>query len=90
MTGSILAMSRAMGEAAPMLVVAGVVYLSWTPESLVDDFTVLPLQVFSLARRSNPEFHDVAASCILVLLALLLSFNAVAVLIRHRFERRSS
>lgn len=88
MTGSILAMSRAMGEAAPMLVVAGVVYLSWTPESLVDDFTVLPLQIFSLARRSNPEFHDVAASGILLLLALLLSFNSVAVFIRHRFERR--
>jgi len=87
MTGTILAMSRAIGEAAPVLVIAGIVYITFTPEHLMDDFTVMPLQIFNWAQRPQEEFYRVAATGILVLLALLLTFNAVAVFIRYRFQR---
>lgn len=87
MTGTILAMSRAMGEAAPILILAGVVYITFTPENLMDDFTAMPLQIFNWASRPEEAFHDVAASGIIVLLAVLLTFNAIAVFIRYKFER---
>ena len=90
MTGTILAMSRAIGEAAPVLVIAGIVYITFTPSHLMDDFTVMPLQIFNWAQRPQEEFHRVAASGILVLLGLLLSFNAVAVFIRQKFSRNLS
>lgn len=87
MTGSILAMSRAIGEAAPILVIAGIVFIRFTPIHLMDDFTVLPLQIFQWASLPQEEFHRVAAAGILVLLAVLLTFNAVAVFIRYRFQK---
>ena len=87
MTGSILAMSRAIGEAAPILVVAGVVYIRFTPEHLMDDFTVMPLQIYNWAGRPVEEFHRVAAAGIIVLLVVLLSFNAAAVFIRQKMQR---
>jgi phosphate transport system permease protein len=87
MTGTILAMSRAIGEAAPILIIAGIVYITFTPEHLMDDFTVLPMQIYNWAGRPQEDFHRVAAAAIVVLLTVLLSFNAVAVLIRYRFQR---
>jgi phosphate transport system permease protein len=87
MTGAILAMSRAIGEAAPMLVIAGVVYITFTPGNLMDEFTVMPLQIYNWAGLPQAEFHKVAASGIIVLLALLLTFNALAVFIRQRFQK---
>jgi phosphate transport system permease protein len=87
MTGTILAMSRAIGEAAPILIVAGVVYITFTPEHLMDDFTAMPLQVYDWASRPQESFHNIAAASIIVLLAVLISFNAVAIFIRHRFQR---
>ncbi len=87
MTGTILAMSRAIGEAAPILIIAGIVYITFTPEHLMDDFTAMPLQIYDWAGRPQEEFHKVAASGIIVLLAILLSFNAVAVFIRQKFQR---
>lgn len=87
MTGSILAISRAIGEAAPMLVIAGVVYITFTPQHLMDEFTVMPLQIYNWASMPQAEFHKVAASGIIVLLAVLLTFNAVAVFIRQRFAK---
>jgi phosphate transport system permease protein len=87
MTGAILAMSRAIGEAAPILVIAGIVYITFTPQNLMDDFTAMPLQIFDWASRPQSEFHDVAAAGIVVLLAILLTFNAVAVYIRQKFQR---
>jgi phosphate transport system permease protein len=89
MTGTILAMSRAIGEAAPILVIAGVVYIRFTPTHVMDDFTAMPLQIFDWASRPNEAFHRVAAAGILVLLAVLLTFNAVAVFIRYKFQRAS-
>jgi len=87
MTGSILAMSRAIGEAAPMLVIAGIVYITFTPKHLMDEFTVMPLQIYDWAGRPQEVFHVVAATGIIVLLAILLVFNAAAVFLRYRFQK---
>ncbi len=87
MTGSILAMSRAIGEAAPMLVIAGVVYITFTPKHLMDEFTVMPLQIYNWAGLPQDDFHQVAATGIIVLLAVLLTFNAIAVFIRQSFQK---
>jgi phosphate transport system permease protein len=87
MTGAILAMSRAIGEAAPMLIIAGVVYITFTPSHLMDEFTVMPLQIYSWASLPQQDFHRVAASGIIVLLAILLTFNAAAVFIRQTFQK---
>ncbi|MEC9374712.1 MAG: PstA family ABC transporter permease, partial [Planctomycetota bacterium] len=87
MTGSILAMSRAIGEAAPILVIAGIVFVRFTPQNLMDDFTAMPLQIYNWAGRPQEEFHHTAASGIIVLLGVLLTFNALAVLIRQRLQK---
>ena len=89
MTGSILAMSRAIGEAAPVLIIAGIVYITFTPENLMDEFTAMPLQIYDWAGRPQKEFHKLASTGIIVLLAILLSFNAVAILIRQKFHGSS-
>ncbi|WP_432797828.1 PstA family ABC transporter permease [Poriferisphaera sp. WC338] len=86
MTGTILAMSRAIGEAAPLLIIAAL-YLRFTPGHLMDDFAAMPLQIFNWAGRPQAAFHSVAASGIIVLLAILLSFNAVAVIIRQKTHK---
>jgi phosphate transport system permease protein len=87
MTGSILAMSRAIGEAAPVLIIAGVIYISRSPQNLMDDFTVMPLQIYDWASRPQESFHHVAAAGIIILLLVLLIFNAVAVFIRQRVQK---
>jgi phosphate transport system permease protein len=90
MTGSILAMSRAIGEAAPILIICGIVYIASNPGNLMDAFTVMPLQIYEWAKRPQAEFHKVAASGIVVLLTVLLSFNALAVFVRQRYQKRLS
>jgi len=90
MTGAILAMSRAIGEAAPILIIAGIVYITFTPDHLMDDFTAMPLQIYDWASRPQQEFHNVAAAGIVVLLTILLSFNALAVFIRQKFQKQLS
>ena len=87
MTGAILAMSRAIGEAAPFLIIAGIVFIATPPGHMMDDFTVMPLQLYNWAQRPQTEFHDVAASGIIVLLAILLSFNALAIIIRQKLQK---
>ena len=86
MTGSILAMSRAIGETAPILIIAGIVYIRNAPQNLMDSYTVMPLQIYNWTSRPQQEFHTIAAGGIILLLGILLSFNAVAVLIRHRMQ----
>ena len=88
MTGSILAMSRAIGETAPILIIAGIVYIRTSPQHLMDSYTVMPLQIYNWTSRPQPEFHSIAAAGIIILLIILLSFNAVAVLIRHRMQNK--
>ena len=87
MTGAILAMSRAIGEAAPILVLGVPLFIRSTPVNLMSDFTVLPLQIYNWAMRQQSGFHELAAAGIIVLLAVLLTLNAVAVIIRHRLQR---
>jgi phosphate transport system permease protein len=87
MTGSILAISRAMGEAAPLLILSGVVYITFTPSNLMDSFSAMPLQIFNWASRPQEDFHSVAASGILTLLIVLLSFNAIAVIVRQKTQK---
>ncbi len=87
MTGSILAMSRAIGESAPILIIAGIMFIMNSPRHLMDDFTVMPLQIFNWASRPQDEFHGIAAGGIIILLLILLSFNAIAVLIRHKMQK---
>ena len=87
MTGSILAMSRAIGETAPILIIAGIVYIRSAPQHIMDDFTVMPLQIYNWISRPQEEFHNIAAAGIIILLLVLLSFNAVAVAIRHKLQK---
>lgn len=87
MTGAILAISRAIGEAAPLLVVGGVLFILFTPRNLMDDFAAMPLQIFNWAGRPQEAFAEVAASGILVLLGILLILNAAAIVVRQRFSR---
>lgn len=86
MTGAILAMSRAIGETAPILV-AGAVLETSAPTSLASKYTAMPVQIYHWTGHTNAEFHEVAAAGIIVLLAVLLSLNAVAILIRARFSK---
>jgi phosphate transport system permease protein len=87
-TGVILAVSRAIGEAAPLIVVGGAVYLSFYPSGLGSDFTVLPLQIFNWISQPQQEFKDLAAAGMIVLLAILLLLNAVAIWLRNKYERK--
>lgn len=87
MTGAILAMSRAIGEAAPFLIIAGIVFIAMPPGHLMDDFTVMPLQIYNWAQRPQAAFHELAASGIIVLLLILLSFNALAIVIRQKMQK---
>ncbi len=87
MTGSILAMSRAIGEAAPILILAGVVFITFNPGHLMDDFTAMPLQIYNWAGKPQADFHNTAAAGIIILLVVLLSFNAVAIFIRQKFQK---
>jgi phosphate transport system permease protein len=87
MTGTILALSRAIGEAAPLLMIAGIVYISNPPGNLMDDFTAMPLQIYNWAQRPQAEFHRIAAGGIIVLLVVLLCFNAAAVYIRQKYSK---
>lgn len=87
MTGSILAMSRAIGEAAPILVLGVALFITRTPENLMDQFTILPMQIYNWAGRPGDSFQQLAASGIIILLVVLLTFNAAAILIRHRLQK---
>ena len=87
LTGTILAMSRAMGEAAPLIIIGAAGYISFLPETVMDSFTVLPIQIFNWTSRPQAEFQNIAAAGILVLMVVLLSANAVAVIIRNKYEK---
>jgi len=88
MTGVILALSRAIGEAAPLVAVGAVAYVPFVPTGPMDQFTCLPIQVFNWSSRPQPEFHQVAAAAIIVLLAVLVTMNAIAVFVRYRYGKR--
>ncbi len=87
MTGTILGLSRAIGEAAPILIVGASLYANFVPEHIMDRHSAMPLQIYGWTGKPQVAFHDVAASGIIVLLGILLSINAVAIFIRVKFER---
>jgi len=87
MTGAILAMSRAIGESAPLLVLGGALLVYNAPENLMSDFAVLPLQIYNWAGRPQEEFHWIAASAIIIQLGVLLLFNGIAVFIRQKLQK---
>ena len=87
-TGVILALSRAIGETAPLILVGAASFVAFNPESLDSAYTALPLQIFEWISRPQDEFKLLAAAGILVLLALLLTMNAVAIWLRNRYEQK--
>lgn len=87
-TGSILALSRALGEAAPLLVLGALVFVRFDPNGLLSGYTTMPIQIFNWTSRPQPEFHILAAAASIVLLGLLLAMNAIAIIIRNRYQRR--
>lgn len=90
LTGSILAISRAVGEAAPLIVVGALTYIAFLPDGLDAPFTVLPIQIFNWVSRPQLGFRANAAAGIVVLLALLILFNSAAILLRGWLQRRKT
>ena len=88
MTGVILAIARALGEAAPLLAIGAVAYVPFVPSRLSDEFTALPIQIFNWSARPQEDFHSVAAAGIIVLLGVLICLNAIAVFVRYRASKR--
>ncbi|MBI4477089.1 MAG: phosphate ABC transporter permease PstA [Acidobacteria bacterium] len=88
LTGIILAVSRAIGETAPLITIGALTYVPFVPDSIWSAFTVLPIQIFNWVSRPQVEFAQNAAAGILVLLALLLTMNAIAIWLRDRYQRR--
>ncbi|GAA1852873.1 phosphate ABC transporter permease PstA [Microbacterium koreense] len=87
-TGSILGLSRALGEAAPLLLLGGLVFLRFDPNGLMSGYTTMPIQIFNWTGRPQEGFHELAAATSIVLLVVLLSMNALAIFIRNRFQKR--
>ena len=87
MTGAILGLSRAIGETAPLLVAGAAAFVAFTPDNLLDAYSALPIQIYDWVRRPQPEFQALAAGAILVLLAVLLTMNAIAIVVRNRYGR---
>ncbi|RME36958.1 MAG: phosphate ABC transporter permease PstA [Planctomycetota bacterium] len=88
LTGIILALSRAIGEAAPLLILGALTYITFVPQGLTDAFTALPIQIYNWADEPEKIFQELAAAGILVLLGLLLPLNGIAVAIRAWHQRR--
>ena len=88
MTGTILAMSRAIGETAPLLVIGGLTFVAFLPSSPTDSFTILPIQIFNWVSRPQADFQTIAAAGILMLLLLLLLLNSTAIILRQRTRVR--
>ncbi|MCC7495186.1 MAG: phosphate ABC transporter permease PstA [Fimbriimonadaceae bacterium] len=87
LTSVILALSRGIGETAPLITLGVPVFVTSGPDGLLSRFAAMPMQIYNWAARPQQEFHELAAAGIIVLMALLLSMNAVAIAIRNRAER---
>ncbi|WP_339171942.1 phosphate ABC transporter permease PstA [Solibacillus sp. FSL R5-0691] len=88
LTGSILALSRAIGETAPLVVIGIPVILQFLPTGYLDTFTALPMQIFDWAKRPQEAFQHVASAGIIVLMVFLLTMNSIAIFIRNKFQKR--
>ncbi|GGY40967.1 phosphate ABC transporter permease PstA [Streptomyces djakartensis] len=87
-TGAILALSRAIGEAAPLLLLGGLTFITFNPTGLDSAYTVLPIQIFNWISQSRAEFAPLAAAAIVILLVILLAMNSLAIWLRNRYSRR--
>lgn len=88
LTGTILALSRAIGETAPLITIGALTFIAFDPRGPFDIFTVLPIQIFNWISLPQQDFHDLAAAGIVVLLVILLSMNSLAIYLRGRFQQR--
>lgn len=88
LTGMILALSRAIGETAPLIMIGALTFVAFRPEDPLDPFTVMPIQIFNWTSRPQPAFQELAATGIIVLLVVLLSMNTIAVFLRQWTGRR--
>lgn len=88
LTGTILAVSRGIGEASPLIVIGGAAGIWFSPKSLFDGFTTLPLQIYTWSSQPKADFQMVAASGILVLLMVLFTINLAAIILRNKYQDR--
>lgn len=88
LTGAILALSRGIGETAPLIMIGALTFIAFTPGSPFDPFTVLPIQIFNWTSRPQEEFRDLAAAGIILLLTALLLMNSGAIWLRNKYQRR--
>ncbi|PSQ51530.1 MAG: phosphate ABC transporter permease PtsA [Bacteroidetes bacterium QH_10_64_37] len=88
LTGVILALSRAIGETAPLILVGALTFVPFVPRGALDQFTALPIQIFNWTARPQDEFRGLAAAAIVVLIILLFTMNLTAILLRNYFEER--
>ena len=89
LTGVILAISRAIGETAPLILVGAAAAILYLPDGIDSEYSALPIQIYDWATRPQAAFHDLAAAAIIVLLAVLLILNTIAIAIRHRYQRKT-
>ena len=87
-TGVILAISRAIGETAPLIVIGALTYVPFVPESPMDEFSVLPIQIFNWVSRPQKAFAENAAAAIIILLSITFIMNAIAVYLRYKFQKK--
>ncbi|MDQ0340392.1 phosphate transport system permease protein [Caldalkalibacillus uzonensis] len=88
LTGNILALSRAIGETAPLIMIGALTFVAFTPSGPLDQFTVMPIQIFNWISRPQEDFQYVAAAGIIVLLGMLLTMNALAIYLRNKFQHK--
>ncbi|MBZ4688568.1 MAG: phosphate transport system permease protein [Clostridia bacterium] len=88
LTGTILALSRAIGETAPLIMIGALTFIPRAPKTPLDPFTVMPIQIYNWTTRPQDEFRGIAAAGIIVLLIMLLSMNALAIFLRNKYQKK--
>lgn len=88
LTGTILSVSRALGESAPLLMLGALTFITFNPTGFDSQYTVLPIQIFSYISNAKQEFRPLAAAAIIVLLGVLLALNAAAIVLRNKYQKR--
>jgi phosphate transport system permease protein len=88
LTGVILAISRAVGETAPLIVIGALAYVPFAPSSPMDEFTVLPIQIFNWISRPQHGFSVNAAAAIIILLGITFTMNGIAMLLRSKWQKK--
>jgi phosphate transport system permease protein len=87
-TGSILAISRAIGEAAPLIMLGAVTFVTTNPDGLLSKYTTLPIQIFNYLSESQSGFQEIGAAAIVLLLGIVLALNSIAIVVRNKFQKR--